>query len=170
MEIVTGYVGRAHITAEQDRLLNRAIFGNDSVITNLGMKMRADLISNNEIRIRDGGLMQQGCFAIIPINTYESITVSNGSQGMNRISLIVSRYEKNSGTGIESIRLKIIDGTPTSLTPTVPAYVKGNIANGDLVDEFPLYKVNLKGLNITSIEPLAKPVLSMAEAVYRKEG
>ena len=60
MEIVTGYVGRAHITAEHDRLLNRAIFGNDSVITNLGRKMRADLISNNEIRIRDGGLMQQG--------------------------------------------------------------------------------------------------------------
>lgn len=167
MEIVTGYVGRAHITAEHDRLLNRAIFGNDSVITNLGMKMRADLISNNEIRIRDGGLMQQGCFAVIPVNTYESCTIQNGTQGMQRVSLIVSRYEKNSGTGVESIRLRVIDGTPSVSNPRDPYYAKGDISNGDLVDEFPLYRVTINGLNITEIKALAKPVLSMADAVYK---
>ena len=86
---------------------------------------------------------------------------------MQRVALIVSRYEKNSGTGVESIRLRVIDGTPSVSNPIDPYYVKGDISNGDLVDEFPLYRVTINGLNITEIKALAKPVLSMSDAVYK---
>ena len=154
MNIITGYRGEAHITAQQDRDVNIGIFGEETHIADIGSKMAATVISANEVRIADGLLVAQGCTAEIARGTTESLTISNGSQGLSRIDLIVARYTKNAGTGVESMGLVVINGTPAASNPAVPTHTAGDIAAGDTVADFPLYKVNIDGISITSVERL----------------
>ena len=158
MNIVTGFRNEPHVTAEDMRVLIRSVYGNGSVITAIGEKLEPELISNNEVRIHDGAIVQQGCFGRIEANTYEVMTIDNGSQDMKRIDLIVSRYEMNADTGVESMTLKLIKGEESEGTPIEPSYVSGNIEDGDLVDEFPLFRINLDGITVTSVDRLAEPV------------
>ncbi len=158
MNIVTGFRNEPHVTAEDMRVLIRSVYGNSSAITAIGEKLEPELISNNEVRIHDGAIVQQGCFGRIEANTYEVMTIDNGSQDMNRIDLIVSRYEMNADTGIESMTLKLIKGEETEGTPIAPSHVTGSIEDGDLIDEFPLFQINLQGITVTSVDRLAEPL------------
>lgn len=152
MEIITGYMGKPHVTSEQDRDVNIGVVGEGSYVLQTGMQLAAEVSSNNEIKIRDGVLMHQGCTASIKKNTYDSLTIINGSQGMKRVDLIVARYEKNQDNGIESLDLKVIQGTPAESTPTVPEYTEGDIQAGDYVADMPMYQVIIDGLNITEVK------------------
>lgn len=152
MEIITGYTGKPHVTSEQDRDVNIGVVGKGSYVLQTGMQLAAEVSSNNEIKIRDGVLMHQGCTASIKKNTYDSLIIVNGSQGMKRIDLIVARYEKNQDNGIESLDLKVIQGTPAESTPTVPEYTEGDIQAGDYVADMPMYQVIIDGLNITEVK------------------
>ena len=71
MEIITGYTGKPHVTAEQDRDVNEGIFDTGSFVLKTGSQLAAELVSNNEIKVRDGVLVIQGCTAVIKKNTYE---------------------------------------------------------------------------------------------------
>ena len=152
MEIITGYTRKPHVTSEQDRDVNIGVVGKGSYVLQTGMQLAAEVSSNNEIKIRDGVLMHQGCTASIKKNTYDSLIIINGSQGMKRIDLIVARYEKNQVNGIESIDLKVIQGTPAESTTTVPEYTEGDIQAGDYVADMPMYQVIIDGLNITEVK------------------
>lgn len=152
MEIITGYTGKPHVTSEQDRDVNIGVVGEGSYVLQTGMQLAAEVSSNNEIKIRDGVLMHQGCTASIKKNTYDSLIIINGSQGMKRIDLIVARYEKNQDNGIESLNLKVIQGTPAESTPTVPEYTEGDIQAGDYVADMPMYQVIIDGLNIAEVK------------------
>lgn len=152
MEIITGYVGKKHVTSEQERDVNQGIVGPGSYVLKTGMQMEAEVSSNNEIKIRDGVLMHQGCAASIKKNTYDSLTIINGSQGMKRIDLIVARYEKNRDDETESLNLEVIQGTPVETNPAVPDYEEGDIQAGDYVADMPLYQVIIDGLNITEVK------------------
>ena len=163
MDIITGYTGSPHVTAEQDRDINIGIFGNESYVLQTGSQLTAEVSSNNEIKVRDGVIMHQGCAASIKKNTYDSLTITNGSQGMKRVDLIVARYSRDPSTNVESLALKVIQGTPSENSPTVPGYTTGDIQSGDLVADMPLYQVILNGLNITEVKKLFSLQGSIAE-------
>lgn len=152
MEIITGYTGKPHVTSEQDRDVNIGVVGEGSYVLQTGMQLAAEVSSNNEIKIRDGVLMHQGCTASIKKNTYDSLIIINGSQGMKRIDLIVARYEKNQDNGTESLDLKVIQGTPAESNPAVPQYTEGDIQAGDYVADMPMYQVIIDGLNIAEVK------------------
>lgn len=163
MDIITGYIGSPHVTAEQDRDINIGIFGAESYVLRTGSQLKAEVSSNNEIKIRDGVIMHQGCAASIKKNTYDSLTIVNGSQGMKRIDLIVARYSRNQSTKVESLTLKVIQGTPVTGTPSAPGYTTGDIQAGDLVADMPLYQVVINGLNITEVKQVFNTVDTVAE-------
>ena len=163
MEIITGYTGKPHVTAEQDRDVNEGIFDTGSFVLKTGSQLAAELVSNNEIKVRDGVLVIQGCTAVIKKNTYDPVTIANGSQGMKRIDLIVARYNKNEETKIEEVMLKVIQGTPNASTAAVPTYKTGDIQSGDLVADMPLYKVTLDGLNVTSVDKMFTVISTLPE-------
>lgn len=163
MEIITGYTGKAHIFSEQDRDVNIGIVGEGSYVLQTGMQLEAEVSSNNEIKIRDGVLMHQGCTASIKKNTYDSLTIINGSQGMKRIDLIVARYERNQDNGVESIGLKVIQGTPAESNPAVPSHITGDIQSGDAVADMPMYKIIIDGLNITEVQKIFSEAPNIAE-------
>ena len=163
MEIITGYTGKPHVTAEQDRDVNEGIFDTGSFVLKTGSQLATELVSNNEIKVRDGVLVIQGCTAVIKKNTYDPVTIANGSQGMIRIDLIVARYNKNEETKIEEVMLKVIQGTPNASTAAVPTYKTGDIQSGDLVADMPLYKVTLDGLNVTSVDKMFTVIPTLPE-------
>lgn len=167
MEIITGYTGKPHVTSEQDRDVNIGVVGEGSYVLQTGMRLAAEVSSNNEIKIRDGVLMHQGCTASIKKNTYDSLTIINGSQGMKRIDLIVARYEKNQDNGIESIDLKVIQGTPAESNPAAPQYTEGDIQAGDYVADMPMYQVIIEGLNITEVKKMFKVIGSNKDLIER---
>lgn len=151
MNIITGYKAEPHITAQQDRNVNMGIFGTGTYIVDIGSTMAATVVSANEITIADGLLVTEGCTAEIERGTSESLEIANGSQGMLRTDLIVARYTKASGTGVEDMELAVITGTPAASSPADPSYNTGSIANGDTLVDFPLYRVSLNGISIESV-------------------
>lgn len=163
MELITGYQLEDHVTSLQDAMWHKGIWKDDCIIS-VGENLKAEVISNNEIRVRSGILNMQGKFCSIDMNTYDSLTINNGTAGENRIDLIVARYEKNSETQVEDVSLKVIQGTPSLDTPSVPSYTEGNIDNGDLIAELPLYEVHIEGINITKVENIieVQPPLNLA--------
>ena len=158
MNIIWGYKADPHITAQQLRNTYIGIFGEDAHILDVGSKLAATVVSATEIQIADGVMVGQGCTASIEHGMTESLTIANGSQGMQRKDLIVARYSKVASTGVESMTLAVITGTPASSSPADPAYNSGDIADGDSPVDFPLYRVNLSGISITSVERLADVV------------
>ena len=132
-------------------------------ILDVGYQLAAEIISANEIRIRDGVLCMNGCVANITEGAYDSCEISNGTQGMQRKDLIVARYTKDAETNIEDISLVVIEGTPVSSSPSDPSYNSGDIQQGDSPVDFPLYRVNINGVNISGTTRLASKVRTQAE-------
>lgn len=163
MQIITGYTGKPHVTAEHDRDINIGIFGAESYVLPTGMMMEAEISSNNEIKIRDGVLMHQGCAGSIKKNTYDSVTITNGSQGMKRIDLIVVRYKKNEDTETEELKWVVLQGIPSEDAPETPDYTQGDIQAGDYVADMPMYEVTIDGLNITQIKKVFETTESLTE-------
>ena len=151
MNIITGYKGTPHVSAQQDRDINSAIFSSGVYILNIGSKLAATIVSANEVTIADGLVIAQGCAAEIARGTSESMTIDNGTQGQLRKDLIVLRYTKDASTGVENMALAVIKGTPASSNPAVPSYTSGSITDGDTLVEFPIYTVNLSGITIQSV-------------------
>ena len=154
MNIIWGYQAGPHVTAQQLRDIYTGIFGSDTHILDVGSKLAATVISATEVEIADGVLIAQGCTACINYGRTESLTIQNGTQGMLRKDLIVAQYMKSTGHSIESMSLAVKRGTPAASSPALPAYTTGSIADGDTLAEFPLYVVNLNGINITSVQRL----------------
>ena len=163
MEIITGFTGAKHVRSEQDRDINIGTFGEDSYVLQTGMKMAAEVSSNNEIKIRDGVIMHQGCAASIKKNTYDSVTIVNGSQGMKRIDLIVARYQRNQDDGKEFMRFVAIQGTPAESNPAVPSHITGDIQSGDAVADMPMYKIIIDGLNIVEVQKVFSEAPNITE-------
>ena len=154
MNIITGYKGEPHVTSQQLRDTNIGTFGGGAYILDVGSQMAATVVSANQVDIADGLLVAEGCTAEVARGTTESMTIENGSQEMLRTDLIVARYTKAAGTAVEDMELAVIKGTPAASNPATPAYNEGLIADGDSPVDFPLYRVNLNGISITSVERL----------------
>lgn len=163
MEIVTGHRGTPHVTPYKVRDFNIGIVGAEDYVMNGGSELEAQLVSNNRIDIKDGSICMQGTHAVIPKNINDELTIENGMQGEKRIDLIVARYEKVADSGVESVNTVVLQGTPSKETPNVPGHVVGDIRNGDLKHEMPLYEVELDGINITEVRPVFKKLVSAAE-------
>ncbi len=161
MEIVTGYRGKPHITSEKWADLNRGIIGAEEYVLGVGRMFESELVSNNLLKIYDGcGVFQGREFSTLAGKSDE-ITIENGTQGEKRIDLIVARYTKNEDTKVETIEPVLIKGTPSASDPAVPKHTEGNIRQGDLIADMPLYEVELNGINVVEVRPLFQVLMNM---------
>ena len=165
MQLNTGDTGRA-VSPAADGSLYSKIFGSGCYVLSGGNELKAEIQSNNLIKIYDGDLIMQGRHSYIPASDSDNVTINNGSQGMNRKDLIVARYTKDS-TGVEDVTLQVVQGTATSGTATAPGYTDGDILKGATAKDFPLYEVSLTGINITEVKKLFK-VLGTNEYLSNK--
>ena len=145
----TGDTGRA-VSAESDGALLAGIFGSAKYVLENGSQLKAEVQSNNIVKISDGDAVMYGRHVRIPANDSALVTINNGHSGTNRIDLIVFRYTKDS-TGKETVDLAVIQGEDSTGTATAPATIDGDILTGAMQADFPLYRVELNGLNIVSV-------------------
>ena len=145
VELVTGHANKAHATAEQAAGLNAGILGLDDYVLNVHDKFKITVVSANKVTIGTGELVMQGRH--VSQGTPEDLIVTNGSQGQKRNDLIVCRYAKGSQS-VESAKLVVVRGTPTTGTPTDPAVNTTSPLDGGTTYDMPLYRIPLDGITI----------------------
>ena len=146
LHLITGRAGEKHVSAADDGALNAAAFGSGKYVLNEGGKMAATVVSNNAVRIADGAVMFHGRY--IRLEGYEDITIESGTQGTYRNDLIVVRYTKDTTANTESAQLVVIKGAASGSTAVDPVYVNGNILEGAVQADMPLYRIPLDNVNI----------------------
>ena len=173
MKIVTGKTGTPHVTSRQFRGMMEGIIGQDSYIITHGENLEPELVTNNKLKIKSGMMCHHGNISCVELGTYDEVTIQNGNQATKRIDLVVNRYSKNDETGLEENTWVVIQGTPAADDPATPAYAEGNLQEGDLVDDCPVFEVHLDGINVTEVKKLLSvtPDMStlnadLAETVY----
>ena len=159
-ELVTGHAGKAHATAEQAAGLNAGILGLDDYVLNVHDMFKITVVSANKVTIGTGELVMQGRH--VSQGTPEDLIVTNGSQGQKRNDLIVCRYAKGSQS-VESAKLVVVRGTPTTGTPTDPAVNTTSPLDGGTTYDMPLYRIPLDGITIGTPVPLFNVLKPMSD-------
>ena len=177
MELVTGFQGKNHVTAEQIADFNRGIYG-DAAILPVGSKMAVEIQTANRITVKDGVAVFDGREVYIGYGKNEAVNLTSGTQGMKRHDIVVVEYKKENESGVESVALKVLPGTPSNTAPKDPVVNDVDIRTGTIYSEKPFCRVRLNGTAIEGIDMLvevkefkkhtfADPVKSLTEA---KEG
>lgn len=169
MENITAYTGEAHVTSNQFRAIIGSLTGVGSYIANMDEKLEPELGANNTLKIHSGVLIHHGNVIRVTPKTYDTVTYINGTNNMKRIDLVVARYTKDSGTQKETAEWAVIQGTPAASDPVEPEYTIGNMQDGDLVDECPVFELHFDGLNVTKVEKVLKtfyPISEIAAVAY----
>lgn len=177
MELVTGYQENHHVTAEQMADFNRGIYGNAAILP-VGSKMAVEIQTANRITVKDGVAVFDGREVYIGYGKNEAVNLTSGTQGMKRHDIVVVEYKKENESGVESVALKVLPGTPSNTAPKDPAVNDVDIRTGTIYSEKPFCRVRLNGTAIEGIDMLvevkefkkhtfADPVKSLTEA---KEG
>lgn len=169
MEIVSGRIGKPHVTSQQFRQLIEGTVGQESCILTSGENLEPELASNNSLKIRSGMLAHHGNISSVKIGTYDAVNLGNGSQGMKRIDLVVCRYTRNAETEVESCNWVVIMGTPVSSNPVAPTYTVGNLQEGDLVDDCPVFEVHYDGINVTEVRKILSVAPNLTELNSNKK-
>lgn len=169
--LVTGYAGYEHIQSEDAGSFNAAFFGDGQFVMEIGSQLEASIMNNNTVRIFDGDALMYGRHFRIAPDTYEDMTITTGTAGVNRTDLIVATYQKDNNTGTESVSLQVLQGAEAESNPVAPSYTNGNILEGAAFNQMPLYKVNIEGVVLASIEPLfaTQPTYKALAERYAKE-
>lgn len=160
VELVTGHANKAHATAEQAARLNAGILGLDDYVLDVHDKLKITVVSANKVTIGTGELVMQGRH--VSQGTPEDLIVTNGSQGQKRNDLIVCRYAKGSQS-VESAKLVVVRGTPTTGTPTDPAVNTTSPLDGGTTYDMPLYRIPLDGITIGTPVPLFNVLKPMSD-------
>lgn len=155
MQIVTGKTGTPHVTSQQFRQFIEGTVGQESYILNTAENLEPELVTNNKLKIRSGMMCHHGNLSVVEIGTYDEVTIPNGTQGMKRVILIANRYTRNEETGIEECEWhKFIGVSDPDEFKEVTSYTEGNLQDGDLVDDCPVFEIHQDGLNVTEIKKL----------------
>lgn len=149
--LITGYWGEPHVTTENDRGFNAAVFGAGKFVLPVGEKFRAEYIGNNTVRVYDGKLIDNGAVAGIPAGEYIDLLIPEAGQGMNRNDLIIFQYSQDTSTLIESGVFVVLPGTETSGTAVDPALTESDLlTNKATFDQMALWRVPVSGTVISA--------------------
>ena len=149
--LITGYWGEPHVTAENDRGINAAMFGTGRFVLPVGEQFKAEYIGNNTVRLYDGKLMDNGAAAGIPVGEYVDLLIPEAGQGMNRNDLIIFQYSLDASTLIERGVFMVLSGEETSGVATDPVLSQQDIlTNEATLDQMALWRIPVSGTVISS--------------------
>lgn len=151
IELVDGKAGTAHISSEDKAIIHQAKFSKSDVVFDWGDAFKCSMSSSNRATIGTGCASIQGLDW--HITAAESVTISNGSQGMKRNDIICAHYHRNSSgdtgdVGIESVELTVLKGTPNATAAADPTIPSGKILSGAVDAYMPLWRIPLDGITV----------------------
>lgn len=140
-----------HIYAYDQALINNAIIGGDAV-HEMFDNLLATKVSNNIVTIAPGTFSIQGHFGNVVYGTTEPMTIENGTAGQKRNDLICAKFKRTNDTDV--ISLVVVKGTNSATTPVDPTIIQQDLLTGGTERLFPLWRVSLDGVNITTLTQL----------------
>ena len=146
IELVDGKAGVAHISSEDKAIIHQAKFSKSDVVFDWGDAFKCSMSSSNRATIGTGCASIQGLDW--HITAAESVTISNGSQGMKRNDIICAHYHRDSKTGNENVELTVLKGSPNATAADDPAIPSGKILSGAVDAYMPLWRIPLDGITV----------------------
>ena len=146
IELVDGKAGVAHISSEDKAIIHQAKFSKSDVVFDWGDAFKCSMSSSNRATVGTGCASIQGLDW--HITSAESVTISNGSQGMKRNDIICAHYHRDSKTGNENVALTVLKGSPNATTAADPAIPSGKILSGAVDAYMPLWRIPLNGITV----------------------
>lgn len=146
IELVDGKAGTMHISSEDKAIIHQAKFSKSDVVYDWGDALKCSMSSSNRATIGTGCASIQGLDW--HITSAESVTISNGSQGMKRNDIICAHYHRDSKTGNELVELTVLKGTPNATTAADPTIPSGKILSGAVDAYMPLWRIPLDGITV----------------------
>lgn len=155
IELVDGKAGVAHISSEDKAIIHQAKFSKSDVVFDWGDAFKCSMSSSNRATIGTGCASIQGLDW--HITAAESVTISNGSQGMKRNDIICAHYHRDSKTGNELVELVVLKGSPNATAAADPTIPSGKILSGAVDAYMPLWRVPLNGITVDTPVRLFTP-------------
>ena len=146
IELVDGKAGVAHISSEDKAIIHQAKFSKSDVVFDWGDAFKCSMSSSNRATIGTGCASIQGLDW--HITAEESVTISNGSQGMKRNDIICAHYNRNPKTGNELVELVVLKGSPNATAAADPKVPSGKILSGAVDAYMPLWRIPLDGITV----------------------
>ncbi|MEQ6146348.1 hypothetical protein ABKP95_02575 [Bifidobacterium longum subsp. longum] len=146
IELVDGKAGVAHISSEDKAIIHQAKFSKSDVVFDWGDSFKCTMGSANRATIGTGCASIQGLDW--HITSAESVTISNGSQGMKRNDIICAHYHRDSSTGVEKVELVVLKGSLNATTAADPTIPSGKILSGAVDAYMPLWRIPLDGITV----------------------
>jgi len=156
-ELVTGYGGSPHVGSADVGAFQAALCGAGDWVFVTGQAFACQAVSANVVRIRDGEAVMQGRHFRTQPDDYTDLSVANGQPGLKRNDLVVARYTRDGATGVETVALAVLQGTPGAEAAD-PAVTTGDVTAGALLHEMPLWRIPLDGLTVGAPVRLFSPV------------
>ena len=170
IELVDGKAGVAHISSEDKAIIHQAKFSKSDVVFDWGDSFKCSMSSSNRATIGTGCASIQGLDW--HITAAESVTISNGSQGMKRNDLICAHYNRNPKTGNELVELVVLKGSPNATAAADPKVPSGKILSGAVDAYMPLWRIPLDGITVGTPVRLFTPRGALWDSVtlYNAKG
>ena len=146
IELVDGKAGVAHISSEDKAIIHQAKFSKSDVVFDWGDAFKCSLSSSNRATIGTGCASIQGLDW--HVTAAESVTISNGSQGMKRNDIICAHYHRDSRSGNENVELVVLKGSPNATAAADPTIPSGKILSGAVDAYMPLWRIPLDGITV----------------------
>ncbi len=163
IELVDGKAGTAHISSEDKAIIHQAKFSKSDVVFDWGDVFKCTMGSANKATIGTGCASIQGLDW--HITAAESVTISNGSQGMKRNDIICAHYHRDSSTGVEKVELAVLKGSPNATTAADPTIPSGKILSGAVDAYMPLWRIPLDGITVGTPVRLFTPKGALWDSV-----
>lgn len=146
IELVDGKAGVAHISSEDKAIIHQAKFGKSDMVFDWGDVLKCTMGSVNKATIGTGCASIQGLDW--HITAAETVTIENGSQGMKRNDIIAAHYHRDSTSGIETVKLTVLKGSPYATAAADPKVPSGKILSGAVDAYMPLWRIPLDGITV----------------------
>ena len=146
IELVDGKAGVAHISSEDKAIIHQAKFGKSDMVFDWGDVLKCTMGSANKATIGTGCASIQGLDW--HITAAETVTIANGSQGMKRNDIIAAHYHRDSTSGIETVELTVLKGTPDETAAADPTVPSGKILSGATNAYQKLWCIPLDGITV----------------------
>ena len=167
IELVDGKAGTAHISSEDKAIIHQAKFSKSDVVFDWGDVFKCTMGSANRATIGTGCASIQGLDW--HITAAESVTISNGSQGMKRNDIICAHYHRDSSTGVEKVELVVLKGSPNATTAADPTIPSGKILSGAVDAYMPLWRIPLDGITVGTPVRLFTPKGALWDSLTRTD-
>ena len=163
IELVDGKAGTMHISSEDKAIIHQAKFSKSDVVYDWGDALKCSMSSSNRATVGTGCASIQGLDW--HITAAESVTISNGSQGMKRNDIICAHYHRDSKTGNENVALTVLKGSPNATAAADPTIPSGKILSGAVDAYMPLWRVPLDGITVGTPVRLFTPKGALWDSV-----